>query len=271
MRYSELNELMGVRKFANMSSDQILSFVDKNFGGHDIKFLGQGGYGAAVEIKGAVYKLWIQDSAYQAFVEYSLKNQGNPFLPKFSSGIKSMPAFFMRHPDAPDRVNYVKMEKLSPMKDLRSVWFKVKDQPRYDSYEDEDEDFTQYSISLHHVLEIIPSMGRSVVPYVTDFAQRLGGRNSGVRYDPKDFDPALVQFLETIHDLMELSRNFDLDLHSGNFMMRGNQLVILDPIASPMDSALNRKFSQFNQGLNRGDERRTSVASPANRSPGTST
>jgi hypothetical protein len=37
------------------------------------------------------------------------------------------------------------------------------------------------------------------------------------------------------------------DLHTGNFMMRNNQLVILDPIHNEIDSNLNDDFAEFDR------------------------
>jgi fructosamine-3-kinase len=57
----------------------------------------------------------------------------------------------------------------------------------------------------------------------------------------------LQLLVETLVDVSRLGHS--LDLHDANFMMRWNQIVIIDPICSYDDLALNMGFNDFNQGI----------------------
>lgn len=255
MRYQELNELMGVKKFANMSAEQIISFIEREFGdSQKLRVLGQGANGVAIEVQGQVFKMWMNDSAYRDFISYVQGHSSNPFLPKLQSGIKKMPAFFLRREDAGSVVSYVKMEKLEPIGSMANYSWTIKTRPTYQDYDEEDNDSTQYSANLTQVCEFMNAVTPSEIPISVRFGSWIAGKQNGVKYSKDEMEPDLQLLLVTLYEIKFLNRSHSVDLHGGNFMRRGDQLVILDPITNPMDMALNNQLDRFNKRLNRGDQ-----------------
>jgi len=246
MRYHQIiNELVGVKQFANMNAQEVLDYIKNTMGSTNIQVLGQGSMGAALKIGSTVYKLWQQDSAFTDFVKYAKANSNNPYLPKFFTDVKRMPAFFIRHEDSGDYVNYVRMEELAPLGDLLSGSFPLK--MEYQDAEDEDERGHLGRVKITRVIEIINDLPDSVFQPLRQFQLKLNGM-TGHEYKLDDFPNDLKLFVETLMEIKQLGHN--LDLHPGNFMSRGGkQLVIMDPIANKEDLKLNRIFSKFNSDL----------------------
>lgn len=247
MRYSELLELAGVKRFRDMTASEILDYYKSLLGGggRDIMVLGRGASGAALQIGNNVYKFWLVDSAYKDFVTYCLAHSNNPFLPRFLSGIKTMPAFFIRHEDAPDNVNYVKMEKLSTG-GSRTAWYSFELNVEFHDEDDKDERGHLASVYLRDVMYIVEMIGNTEIPYQVEFLNRLN-KSKGHTYKQSDLSSELVLIVDTLVAIKQLGHT--LDLHGDNLMYRGEQLVILDPIANKDDLALNRAFDKFDQKL----------------------
>lgn len=231
MRYNELMELAGVKRFNTMTSREIAEYFKGLTGDQPVSFVGSGTSAIALKIGNTIYKFWQLDSAYEAFVKYCQGNTNNPFLPKFLSDIKTMPAVFMRHTQAPDDVHYIKIETLQSNDDIMSTTFETKDGK---------------SLTLHDITSIIinvksfwTSPEKSLIKYLNS---HLGGK-----YTLDDLTDPLKQLIQTLMDLRTLG--FKLDLHDGNFMMRGNQLVIIDPLFDPADVNLNKRFRAFDQAI----------------------
>lgn len=266
MRYQELNELMGVKRFANMSTDQIIKFIQKEFGDDGkMKVLGTGANGVAIEVGGVVFKMWMHDSAYSDFIKFVQSHPDNPFLPKLLSGVKKMPAFFLRHEEAGSVVNYVKMEKLEPISSMMSFGWKLKERPDYADDDESDNDTGVYSANLEDVCWFMNDINPSEIPITVRFCGWFSSKK-GMTYKADEVDPNFRLLLDTLYEIKYLNRSHSVDLHSGNFMKRGKQLVILDPITNPMDMALNNKLDRFNKRLNRKDaDSITQAAKPSRR------
>jgi hypothetical protein len=239
MRYSEIEEMVGVKKFQNMTSADIEKFFGGNF--NSVKLLGVGMHAMALQIGEEVYKFWLVDSAYEAFARYCMANQGNQFLPKFHGGIKTMPAFFLRSSNAPDVVKYVKMEKLIPVGHLTGNSWEV--HPEFQDEEEEDEWGSYRYVNFENVVQLCE---KALFKDLNGFTHAMqNNRGANFTYNPTNFDPVLTLLVNTIMDIMELGDNH-LDLHAGNVMKRADgQLVILDPIANNKDVALNNEFLKF--------------------------
>lgn len=236
---------MGVKQFANMNAQEVLDYIKNTLGSNNIQVLGQGAMGAALKIGSTVYKLWQQDSAYTDFVKFSRANPNNPYLPKFFTDVKRMPAFFIRHEDSGDYVNYVRMEGLDPVGHLLDDVFFLK--VDFQDEEDEDERGHLARIKVQNVLNIVNDMPDSVFQPIRQFQLKLTSM-TGHEYDLDDFPDELKLFVNTLAEIKQLGHN--LDLHPGNFMSRGGkQLVIMDPIANKEDLRMNHIFSKFNANL----------------------
>jgi hypothetical protein len=263
MRYKELMELTGVKRFHDMTATEVLDQFRATYGNGPIKLLGQGANGAAVMIGDSVYKFWLLDSAYTAFVQYCKTHESNPLLPKFTSQIKKMPAFFIRHADAPDYVNFVKMEKLASNRSILNYRFDLKYQPYEEQFaEIDDGEVDITTIKLATALFYFDRLQDSEIPILTQFTKYLSGYHH-MNYKPDILGDELKLFLTTLHDIKQLG--FTLDLHDENFIMRDDQLVILDPIANTDDLMLNRAFYKFDEKLFR-DENEGKKAMKSNAS-----
>lgn len=235
-----VDELVGVKKFAQMSHDDIYKYIEATFGDGEFDALGQGSNGIALGRGGTVYKFWFRDSAYEDFIAYCQEHQDNPFLPKFKSGIKELPAFFLRSLDAPDRIRYIKMERLS---DDRK-WLGVQ--------------VTKYPGRVFEIEDLCNKISRAirmergdyqniVARFLLDF-QDYEDEDEDEEAPPTELTPEFDLLIKTVLDLYHLGgmqRKHRLDLHSGNFLARGKQPVLLDPVANEEDLDLNMKIDQF--------------------------
>lgn len=238
MRYSEIDEMIGVKKFQNMTSSEIEKYFRGGIG--NVKLLGVGMHAMALQIGNEAYKFWMIDSAYEAFAQYCLKHQDNPFLPKFHSGIKKMPAFFLRDTNAPDVVKYVKMEILQNARHMNNYSWTA--HPEFQDADEEDEWGSYRYVNLNTAIQTCDKALFKDLGGFTDALTTL--RGDRIKYESKNFDPELIQLIQTLMDLHELG-NFEFDLHQGNIMARGEQPVILDPIAHRADVNLNDEFLRF--------------------------
>ena len=246
MRYHELLELNGVKRYRDMTKDRFLSHIINTQKGQEIKFLGSGSYGCAIKIRDQVYKLWQLDSAYTDFVNYALQHQSNPFLPKFDpAGIKQMRAFFLQVPGSPEYINYIKMEELAELAYLADYSFEVKLDP---SVEIEDWKLNSANrISLRDVVAIFTSsIQKRKQPYTPElFRERVAYVGSLPPNAIADLGPELTLFCETLWHIKQLSSEHTLDLGPMNFMLRGKQLVILDPLYNEQDTQLLVALSKY--------------------------
>lgn len=232
MRYQELNELSGVKKFATMDHQEVLNYLKKTLGDTNFKPLGSGAHGTAVLVGNTVYKFWMMDSAYTDFVKYAKKKPNNPFLPKFLSEIRRMPAFFFRDASAPDWVYYVKVEPLTKLSgDLSEQYIEM-------PFKDQSGRKSNIALDLETIINCVKQTNS-----YKECLQKIG-MSFGVSLDENTAPALLRGFLGVLWDLEALDSHY-LDLHKENFMMRGDQLVILDPIANIDDNAISNNISSF--------------------------
>ena len=196
-----LTELLGVRKYAN---DDFHSLISKYLvGGGKYHLIGAGSHGVVLDCGEYVTKVWARDNAYTDYVEYCLAHQNNPWLPKFKSVIKTLPTFFIHHREFPDRLNYIKMEKLVPAH--------------------------AYGTDLFRVFKGIQD------PHVRSFTgfKNAVGPELSAEYE---------KLMRTLLDIKDLGYTLDLTNHMGNVMLRSDQIVLIDPIYSKHDLDINDLF-----------------------------
>lgn len=206
----KLLELTGVKSHYDKDVFQIQDLLQS--GG---KFIKAGdGYFAIVfkHDSNVAYKFWGYDPAYEKFVNFCNKHKDNPFFPKFKSPVKKMTAFFKRPETFPDKLSYVKVELLTEFNENAS---RIGNMPTLSFIEF----FTDYvqdlknDDSLEQQVEWTMARPRfkslektdAVKKQITELYEALG---------------LILKELGTINDL-----------HIGNLMMRGTQVVITDPIA----------------------------------------
>lgn len=215
--FETINSLMGVNKFHNITWKELTALLEYEYG---IEVVGSGSFGTVFwhPSWNFVYKIFEEDTGYMQFVEYAMKHPHNPHLPKILRAPRQIHAFHMRHHQTSPKLWAVKIEKLDGvvgearafLNDGR-VWFATR---RFvaNQLDPNDDDM---SIRGHPV----------------DSSQHLEDVfNKFQQFDLR----GIVTTLADLADECDISP-FDFDLHDQNFMMRGNDIVIIDPMVNDED------------------------------------
>jgi hypothetical protein len=236
MRYREiaemqLDELMGVKKFATMNHSDVIEYINSTFGPGKFEEIGGGSNGVALARGDTVYKFWFKDSAYEDFVSYCEKNKSNPYLPKFKSGVKELPAFFVRSLEAPDRIRYIKMERLTVN---RQAAIQVTEPPHAQIQ------------GIEYLCDRMSSLlkGMSVDKLLDHYVKFFDDEEIDA---PVKLTAEFKLLIKTMGDLFKITSNSGhiFDIHEGNFLVRGEQPVIIDPMANESDLGINYQISNF--------------------------
>lgn len=231
----------------------MLHFINQAFAAGETKlqFIGQGTAATVLTDGTDIYKFWLQDSGYDAFLEYVEKNQGNPYLPKLKSKQKTMPTFHRRKEETPDRIRWIKMEKLEPNNGEIMM--------RFDGIRVKIVACALYFIRIGDLINTDRHIKREVEQLLTkpesgtDMPRAMF---TGEGMPNKD----LMLFIRTACDIGKIIKRLHLtnDLSFFNFMKRGDTPVIIDPIAS-------RDDHKFNDYLNKLDKTVDSLISGPSR------
>lgn len=254
-----LDELAGAKKLSDMTPEQAIEFLEKEFaaGRTTLRPIGAGSNGVALTNGQNVFKFWHRDGAYERFVKFCQREQSR-FLPKFKSDVRTLPRLFstlksFRDDDAGvlRGVKYVKMELLAPFKgdDSFQIW---NDKKILDAIGVGRKDTDPYGVLNYMGFESMflwSGMGdtprEALVELLTHHA------------DINDADVDLVPYMEKMNrDLIEMmgvlvrmhkfmGKDDRMDYGKRNLAMRGEQVVILDPIVDDNDLALNQAMMDF--------------------------
>lgn len=204
-----MDELKGYRtnpfyKIASQSSD-IENFYHrlKNQGYKD-QILGRGIFGLVFHrpnTPDAVYKAFLRgDRGYMKYLKFALENQHNPHVPK----IIGKPLSFALENGT--QVVLVKLERLDELD--------PNDSPNYNQF-----------LKLTSILNSLSFLDN---PFYDSDSKK---KEKEFLQQRKQQYPTLYDIAQQIVKLSHKSRMQDVDLHSGNVMMRGNTLVVTDPYA----------------------------------------
>lgn len=190
-----LNELTGYKASKGLTLKGFLDTVDSK----------EGARGAVVFGKDFVYKVWVQDPAYEAFIDVAAKHQSNPWFPKILKPVRDVKLPLNKPENFTKKLKVVKLERLTMS--------------------------TQKASSLI-------SMVSSLLEYSRQLQRPSNQGSTSVRKPEFDFDTELnelkldkTQFIEMLKALEPLTK-FRNDLHRGNWMMRGSHPVLVDPFES---------------------------------------
>ena len=207
----KLSELLGVKKFYDSTLEEVLLSMSG-----DYEEAGRGSFGVTLKhsSKPTVVKFWISDSSYDNFINYVAAHPSK-HLPKLYSKPKELSSFFARPKEFPDKVNYVKMEKLESIRneadaDLISFLFN--------------------QLSKMHSKKEVDTLIKSLEEY------KDSPHSEWVRLEElvNDLPKFLHEMFEMLHHLLN-GKNI-LDIHDENIMLRANgELVITDPIYNKSD------------------------------------
>jgi len=240
----KIQELLGVKKFADKTANDVIRYMDQT--GKFLRNLEKGANAVALTDGTDVYKFWYFDSAYEKFIRYAIANQSNPLMPRVKSKIKKLPAFFLRDRNAPDYVQYIKLEMLAPVENPHDVKFRI--------FAD-----LEITINFNDLQEILADNVDEKVYMARIYSYAISldpEKYPNIRrtHGPSDISKDIVNLVKTYIDISELidGETDFMDLHSGNIMLRGDQLVILDPIANTLDIDLNDKIFRYKASLDIG-------------------
>lgn len=233
----KLFELTGIKHLKTKSSQDLLDFISHEFkmGRSKLRRLGKGSNAVVLTDGKQAIKFWHRDSAYEKFVEHCLANQNNPFLPKFLSKVKSLP-LGINSTDSDGNeltgIRYVKMELLQP----------------YDETDFQLLDPDVEGGGMFDIMEVMYMVDKfdSLDDIILELVELYMEEN---RIDDHEFienihhiHPTALEFIETLFSIKQnVLTDYGDMLDSGydNLAMRGNQIVILDPVANDDDLTSN--------------------------------
>ena len=215
----KLLELIGVKKYQDKTMDELGVLLTTMT---PYKGAGFGLFSRVFKKDNKLYKFWMGDSAYDKFLDYVVKHQDNPCLPKVLSKIRTMKVFFKRHKKTPDVLKHVQLEELKPVTDKTKIKAHSGGQNGLGAYEPEE-------VEIYAVRSALATAEKDVGKGADKIYEKaVKYLNKELEYDQVK-DPNLINILKTVAEIISLPA-IEPDLHSGNFMMRGDhQLVIIDP------------------------------------------
>lgn len=210
----KLNELKGIKEYADKDSEAILSQLFD--AGVFKKELGRGGFGIAFELKnGEVLKVWAEDQAYEKYITYCSANQSNPFLVRTLGKVKKFKMKYEEYDeDEVQEMKFIRIEKLDEADNLTDFGYPQPDRKKSQSF-------------LYDIASVVLEEFEDVPEPGTDEFLTWAG------LDPKKATPKFKKFIEVAIEVFRHLRNdlgLELDLKMNNFAKRGDQIVFLDPV-----------------------------------------
>jgi hypothetical protein len=135
---------------------------------------------------------------FAAWVKYTEDNASNRYMPRFGEWYS-----FEYPPESGQKYLQIKMERLTPISD--SLMKGLLDQ-----------------------FDIFVEMGRTYEYLVQIVKQKLGAKFNGPLVQSLFKDRLLWDTVLNLHSIAE-RKGWGLDLHSSNYMLRGGQIIIVDP------------------------------------------
>lgn len=191
---SKLEPFKGSQELKPWQAEAIAFAKTKGF-----KPLGIGGFGVAFGSPNYPYVIKafsVLDKGYTDWVEWSLLNQNNPYVPKFKGRITHVSSV----------LDVIRMEILSPYEGNRYIFSTLYSLIiNFDTAWDDPTEFRRQQFpNFFSVLEDV----------------------TGIPYEKDEHLKSVCKFLNKCVNSMVV-----LDIKSANTMMRGSQMVLTDPIA----------------------------------------
>lgn len=209
-----LNELTGYRQFQNQDFHGLMAHLEK-LGVHNA-----GGWFGAVVIppsKPYVYKCWFNDPGYETFINYVKSHQSNKMLPqlKGSGRVHKVPLFFKRPDTVDGYLKVIRLERLRQTSHLSEQAFSA----------------------LEEAAQILAAGSWTEPEFISWYDEHIKPELGHAQLDP-------AGFYQVMYDLNQLIDPDDdqIDMHQNNFMLRGDQLVITDPLAGNLGTSLTLRM-----------------------------
>jgi hypothetical protein len=194
-----------------MNAEQIM---DRLEAAGALKKLGRGAFGLAFELpNGDVLKVWADDNAYEQYIKYAMKNKSNPYLIRVLGKVHEFKIKNSNDAEFDERIKFVRIEKLTMASSLKDFGY---DEPN----ENKSHNFFQGVQSYINLEDTHETDGKKLLEIL-----RLDEEKSTPR-----FEKFLGELIKILGDLNYRKTGHDLDLAVNNFGLRGNQIVLIDPI-----------------------------------------
>lgn len=254
-----VDELTGIKHLRDRPLSAVLNWIRREFcaGRTKLRVLGRGSNAVALTDGQTVFKFWVKDSAYEQFVEFCLKNQDNPFLPKFKSKIRYLPKalngieMWSREDGKSidvSTVRYVKMEMLQPYKGDGGFWLFPPDIRRLVDEDDDIACFIDFDTLLEFGNYFHGDYHKDVGILFNDIMRKFSGMPASLPYEKytSELNHELMAFIKTLSKMSDsLIGEYRFDPGNRNMALRGNQVVILDPIVNDDDLEMNARFLEL--------------------------
>ena len=238
----KLYELTGVRAIQDKDLIQLLADISAK----DSKFkkVGEGANAYVLShSNGMIYKFWVKDSAYDSFINHVEKNQDDEHLPKLKSKVKELHSFFNKPADFPDKIKYIKMEKLTGIMSMDMI----PGSKNLKIVDTIDHIYHELKTRFRHFKQSPGQQAVILGRILDDFTQFEGGE---LTEETKAIIASLIKTLDGIKNIPDIRKHMS-DLHSGNIMKRGNTIVIIDPISNDDDMTFNANLETQLKKLNK--------------------
>jgi hypothetical protein len=262
----KLQELAGAKRFNSTEGGGITDALDLlqaefEAGRTSLRILGTGANGVALTNGTSVFKFWHRDSSYEKFVNFCHENN-SPFLPKFTSKIKNLSprVFYTATADEDGEnivkgVKYVKMELLKPYKGQGGceVWADKNIQKAIGVDDPELDEYGVVNFMSYEDIWNCSGMSRTPRGALMELLSHHAFLNDHLEYE--ELVPYLEKMNREIIDmvgvLVKLHTVFGkedrLDFGPRNMALRGDQVVILDPIVNDNDIIVNNMIMDLSK------------------------
>ena len=171
-------------------------------------FSGNNAYVIASEDRNYVYRFWVKDPGYEAWLDLVMEHQDNPHVPKILGQVRTIKGRFAKLPKDLS-VKCVKIEKLKP---ASREWGDVANLINH----------------VIHEVNVDEWSPRTLMSEIAKSALELtGDENQADKLE--EFLDTNLDFVKIVCDLANEGYN---DFTDENIMMRGDVPVITDPFAS---------------------------------------
>ena len=214
-----LNELKGIKSYEHATGRQLMMRLTAN--GVFKKPLGRGNFAIAFELSnGEVLKTWANDEAYEKYLSYVEKHKSNPFLIKPQGKVQT---YKMKHQTegTPQEMKYVRLEKVTIPNSLKPF-----------GYQHSDSNFAERF--LDRLIKVIGKYGtRDECPSDGELFDELG-------LDEKKSSDKFMKFIDAAFEIGNdlIGMGLHLDIGLGNFGLRGEQIVFLDPVTGSEEKSI---------------------------------
>lgn len=203
-----VNELMGNR---HLCEEPLRDYLTRLVSKEGIKLIGKGAYSHVFQhpqFHNVVVKVYTaKDVLFKDYVQWCLKNQHNIYVPQI---IEDIP-----YSDGTNNYHILFMQKMKPINDAQFEQILTKIM-KLDQEADEDLVYL-----LNDAIDMVDMEG------LNSFMRTCFKRGYGDKH---------------LYEIWEKIKSYGInkiDLHSANVMLRGNQLVFTDPVASEPTSRLD--------------------------------